>query len=171
MERAIWVSQVKGHSFEPSGLANGIYDGSTGQLLHLHFNFYMQIVFLLFALGIYMLFIRRKSGVETVLLPLVVLGAFGYHVLFEAKSQYSATYIPLLLPTAAFALDTILFSDYSKIKQLISNINKKSSKTVVAANETDEETTDDFTEAVTEGTAAEPSEKKAAENEQTNEQI
>ncbi len=149
----------------------GIYDGSTGQLLHLHFNFYMQIVFLLFALGIYMLFIRRKSGVETVLLPLVVLGAFGYHVLFEAKSQYSATYIPLLLPTAAFALDTILFSDYSKIKQLISNINKKSSKTVVAANETDEETTDDFTEAVTEGTAAEPSEKKAAENEQTNEQI
>ncbi len=167
----IWVSQVKGHSFEPSGLANGIYDGSTGQLLHLHFNFYMQIVFLLFALGIYMLFIRRKSGVETVLLPLVVLGAFGYHVLFEAKSQYSATYIPLLLPTAAFALDTILFSDYSKIKQLISNINKKSSKTVVAANETDEETTDDFTEAVTERTAAELSEKKAAENEQTNEQI
>ena len=135
----IWVSQVKGHEYNPNGFANDIYNGNTGQLLHLHFNFYMQVVFLLFALGVYMMFIHRKSNVETVLLPLVVLGAFGYHVLFEAKSQYSATYIPLLLPTAAFALNTILFADYTKLKGLVAKINAKSVK---AAESEKEETVD-----------------------------
>ena len=134
----IWVSQVKTHSVQPNGLINDIYNGSTGQLLQLHFNFYMQIVFFMFALGIYMLFINRKSNIETVLLPLVILGAFGYHLLFEAKSQYSATYIPLFLPTAAYALNIVLFSDYKKIKQLIAKINKKSGKQTSVA-ETDNE--------------------------------
>ena len=127
----VWVSKVKSHSYELNGFAKDVYDGSTGQLLQLHFNFYMQLVFILFALGIYMLFIKRMARTETLLLPLVVLGAFGYHVLFEAKSQYSATYIPLLLPTAAFMMSMILFSDYSKIKQLLKKINRKKEKTAV----------------------------------------
>ena len=89
----------------------------------------MQILFVLFALGIYLLFIDRKTNIETVLLPLVLLGAFGYHLLFEAKSQYACTYIPLLVPTAAYAMNKILFSDYAKIRQLVEKINKKHSKT------------------------------------------
>lgn len=127
---SIWISQVKQHSEELSDLAKDIYNnGFRGQLFALHFNFYMQILFVLFALGIYLLFIDRKTNIETVLLPLVLLGAFGYHLLFEAKSQYACTYIPLLVPTAAYAMNKILFSDYAKIRQLVEKINKKHSKT------------------------------------------
>ena len=122
---SIWISQVKGHSVEINGLAKGIYEGSTGQFLQLHFNFYMEIILLLFATGIYMLFLHRKTNTETVLLPLVILGAFGYHVLFEAKSQYAVTYIPLLLPTAAYAFNTILFTNYMTVKKILTIINKK----------------------------------------------
>ena len=97
-------------------------------------------------MGIYLLFIKRKANIETILLPLVILGAFGYHVLFEAKSQYSATYIPLLLPTAAFMMSQILFADYSKIKQLVKKINRRNGETEAeeaeAAIEADNE--DDF---------------------------
>ena len=127
---SIWISQVKQHSHELSDLAKDIYNnGFWGQLFALHFNFYMQILFVLFALGIYLLFIDRKTNIETVLLPLVLLGAFGYHLLFEAKSQYACTYIPLLVPTATYAMNKILFSDYAKIRQLVEKINKKHSKT------------------------------------------
>ena len=127
---SIWISQVKQHSHELSDLAKDIYNnGFRGQLFALHFNFYMQILFVLFALGIYLLFIDRKTNIETVLLPLVLLGAFGYHLLFEAKSQYACTYIPLLVPTATYAMNKILFSDYAKIRQLVEKINKKHSKT------------------------------------------
>lgn len=119
---SIWVSKVKSHSEELGGLGTAIYDKSLGQLLTLHFNFYMQVMYLLFAVGIYLMFIRKKSSVETVLLPLVILGGFGYHLLFEGKSQYILTYIPLLIPTAAFALNTILFGEYRKLKAFIGKL-------------------------------------------------
>ena len=61
-------------------------------------------------------------------LPLVLLGAFGYHLLFEAKSQYACTYIPLLVPTAAYAMNKVLFSDYTKAKKLVATVNKKIGK-------------------------------------------
>ena len=37
--------------------------------------------------GVFLMFANRKSDITTVLLPLVVLGGFGYHLLFEGKSQ------------------------------------------------------------------------------------
>lgn len=123
---SIWVSKVKGHINDvDSGIGKAVYEGSTGQLLELHFNLYIQIVYLLFAVGIYLMFINKRTNIETILLPLVTLGGFGYHLLFEGKSQYVLTYIPLLLPVAAYALNTILEADYSKVKELAAKINKK----------------------------------------------
>ncbi len=131
---SIWVSKVKNHTVPvDSGLGKAVYEGSTGQLLALHFNLYIQIVYLLFAVGIYMMFINKKTNIETVLLPLVSLGGFGYHLLFEGKSQYVLTYIPLLLPVAAYALNTILEADYSKLKTFADKLNKKVSKKTKAS--------------------------------------
>ena len=122
---SIWVSKVKGHTDNNIGwLGTQVYDKSFGQMLEIHFNLFMQVLYLLFAAGIYFMFIHKKSSVETVLLPLVVLGGFAYHLLFEGKSQYVLTYIPLLIPTAAFALDTIQFGKYEKLKELIKKINR-----------------------------------------------
>lgn len=123
---SIWVSKVKTHTNPvDGGIGKAVYDGSLGQLLSLHFNLYIQIVYLLFAVGIYTMFINKKTNICTILLPLVALGGFGYHLLFEGKSQYVLTYIPLLLPVAAYSLNTILEGDYSKIKELAAKINAK----------------------------------------------
>lgn len=135
---SIWVSKVKPHtatdeekirsgtdtigSDQMTGLAHAVYNKGTGQALEMHFNFYMQIMYILFAAGIYLMFIKKKTSIETVLLPLVMLGAFGYHMLFEGKSQYVLTYIPLMIPTAAYALHTILNGKYLRIKKVMAKI-------------------------------------------------
>ena len=136
---SIWVSKVKHHtpsdaeaeefktttlsSEQMRGLPQAVYYKSLGQALELHFNFYMQIVYIMFAAGVYLLFVRKKSNIETVLLPLVLLGAFGYHLLFEGKSQYILTYIPLLIPTAAYAFTEMLSGKYEHIKRFVTKIN------------------------------------------------
>ncbi len=120
---SIWVSEVKSHSNELNGFAESVYNGSLGQLLEIHFNFYMMIIFLLFSAGIILMLIRRKTNIETVLLPLVILGAFGYHLLFEGKSQYVLTYIVLFIPFAAYALNCILEGKYVQIKKYIKMLN------------------------------------------------
>ena len=119
---SIWVSEVKQHYHEINGIGKAVYDGSTGQFLDLYFNFYVQILYILFTVGLYLLLIRRKCNIETILLPLVILGGFGYHLLFEGKSQYVLTYIILLIPTASFALNAIINGKYTKIREIVEKI-------------------------------------------------
>ena len=119
---SIWVSEVKSHEKELGFIGKSVYEGSLGQLLELHFNMYMQVLFLLFAGGAFLMFANRKSDITTVLLPLVVLGGFGYHLLFEGKSQYILTYIPLLIPVASYALSTMLDGKYDKIKEFVEKL-------------------------------------------------
>lgn len=122
---SIWVSKVKGHETEiAGGIGEAVYEKSLGQLLELHFGLYMRIVYLLFAVGIYLLFINKKTNICTVLLPLVLMGGFGYHFLCEGKSQYILTYIPLIIPTSAYALNTILCSDYKGAKKFFAKVNE-----------------------------------------------
>jgi hypothetical protein len=122
---SIWVSKVKAHEIDvKGGIGEAVYDKSLGQFLELHFGLYMRVLYVLFAIGIYSLFIRKKTNICTVLLPLVLMGGFGYHFLCEAKSQYILTYVPLIIPTAAYALNLVLFGDYSKLKKVISKINE-----------------------------------------------
>lgn len=124
---SIWISKVKNHTNELGAIGNAMYGvngqgGSLGQLFELYFNLYMQILFVLFAVGIYFLFLNKKTNIMTVLLPLVLLGAFGYHLLFEGKSQYIFAYVPLLIPTAAYALSCILNEKYTRIKQTVKSL-------------------------------------------------
>lgn len=120
---SIWVSEVKQHTEPINKVVTSVYDGSLGQFLELYFNLYMQIIYLLFAIGIYCLFLRKMTNIETILLPLVILGGFGYHMLFEGKSQYILTYIILLIPVASFALNTLLEGKYTKIKEIFGKLN------------------------------------------------
>lgn len=119
---SIWISEVKPHSHEVNSIGNGMYNGSLGQFFELYFNIYMQIVYLLLVIGIYCLFFKRMTNIETTLLLLVILGGFGYHLLFEGKSQYILTYIPIMMPTAAFGLNTVLNGKYIKIKEIVGKL-------------------------------------------------
>ncbi|MEA5048555.1 MAG: hypothetical protein VB034_08120 [Eubacteriales bacterium] len=44
------------------------------------------------------------SRASFLLLPLLILGGFSYHLLFEAKSQYALLYYVMMFPYAAFGL-------------------------------------------------------------------
>ncbi len=119
---SIWVSKVTAHSSQLNFIGEGMYNKSLGQFFQLYFNLFMQAVYLLFAIGIYCLFVKKKTNIETVLFPLVLLGAFGYFLLFEAKSQYIVSYIILLIPTASFAMNTILEGKYTKVKEIVGKL-------------------------------------------------
>ncbi len=119
---SIWVSKVKGHYYEINAIGEGMYDKSLGQFFGIYFNQYIQILLLLFVIGTYCMFINKKTNIETVLLPLVILGGFGYHLLFEGKSQYVMTYIPLMIPSAAYAVSCIINGKYTKIKSVVSKL-------------------------------------------------
>lgn len=119
---SIWISEVKSHSNPINAIGTGMYEKSLGQFFELYFNLYMQIIYLLFAIGIFCLFSKRKTNIETCLLPLVILGGFGYHLLFEAKSQYILTYIILLIPFASFAMNTLLEGKFTKIREIVGKL-------------------------------------------------
>lgn len=113
---SIWVSEVKQHSSELNAVGESMYEGGLGQFFEAYFNLFMQILYILFVIGIYCLFFKRKTNIETALLPLVVLGGFAYHLLFEGKSQYILTYIILLIPTASFGLNTLLDFEFTGLQ-------------------------------------------------------
>lgn len=116
---SIWISSVKTHTNEIGDFVTSVYNKSVGQFLEIYFNFYMQILFLLFTIGIFLMIINEKGNICTMLLPLALLGGFGYHLLFEAKSQYILTYIILLIPTVSYCLCTIVEGKHKKIKSVI----------------------------------------------------
>lgn len=119
---SIWISKVKQHTTDINAIGKSVYDGSLGQLFELHFNFYIQILYSLFAIGLCLLIIRKSTNLCTILLPLVILGGFGYHLLFEGKSQYVSTYIPLMIPTAAYAVNSILEGKYTTLHKYIDKL-------------------------------------------------
>lgn len=119
---SIWISKVKQHTTDINAIGKSVYDGSLGQLFELHFNFYIQILYSLFAIGLCLLIIRKSTNLCTILLPLVILGGFGYHLLFEGKSQYVSTYIPLMIPTAAYAMNSILEGKYTTLHKYIDKL-------------------------------------------------
>ena len=47
------------------------------------------------------------TDLGALIFPLIFLGAFIYHSLFEAKSQYLFQYVPMMVPAAAYFLSGI----------------------------------------------------------------
>lgn len=111
---SIWVSKVKSHyNGEPDNFVSSVYDKGLSRVLEFWFNIYMQALFLLFAGGIFVMLAKGRLNSASVLLPLVLLGAFGYHLIFEGKSQYILTYIILMIPTASWAAITLIESKFN----------------------------------------------------------
>ena len=121
---SIWVSKVKLHN--ENGLTNAVYNGGLGKFLESYFNIYMQLIYVLFAIGLVLLIAKKKANIETILLPLVVMGGFGYHLLFEGKSQYIMTYIILLIPVCAFGLSQLYNFNLKNIKDFFCKLKSKS---------------------------------------------
>ncbi|MCL2512706.1 MAG: glycosyltransferase family 39 protein [Oscillospiraceae bacterium] len=103
--QSIWTNQVRSHYAEPNRLGNYIC-GDGEKTFKIYMGFYQQFIFLCCLMG---LAVCLKRGNYTYLiLPVIILGGFLYHMLFEAKSQYMLTYFVLMIPIAALGLDSFL---------------------------------------------------------------
>ena len=100
--QSVWNTEVRGCYNEDgrTGLARFITDGHQegfAQVLDATAMFMYAC-----AAGGAILLIVKKKEPETAVLPILFLGGFFYHEIFEAKSQYVMTYALWLLPLAAF---------------------------------------------------------------------
>ena len=103
--QSIWSSAVSPHAGGVSPLAGSVLAGEAGEALHAYFNYYVQFVYLGFTLGLAFLMRRRNRATDAlVILPLTIFGAFLYHALFEAKSQYALVSLPMMLPFAGYGV-------------------------------------------------------------------
>ena len=69
-------------------------------------NVFQQALYLLSFMGVLSL-LRSKTKAVDLALPLILLGGVMYHLLFEAKSQYSFMCVLLLIPVATQGLSLL----------------------------------------------------------------
>lgn len=96
---SIWVSRAREHSSPVSETVTDIYNSS---ILMFFFNAFQLFIFAGFLIAL-ITGIKRRDNVFTVI-PLIILGGFFYHLIFEAKSQYILVYFVMLIPYAANGL-------------------------------------------------------------------
>jgi hypothetical protein len=115
---SIWISQSRGHTKDVPQYVNDIYEGNLGEYVKFIMNQYQQLLYIGAFIGLVLLYRHRE--VYYYLVPLVILGGFMYHLLFEAKAQYVITYALLLIPICAYGLEYILSVDIlGKVKRVI----------------------------------------------------
>ena len=103
---SIWISQVRKHHY-PEGeklpaLVESVYSGGLQKILDNWFNYTVMMIYIFFTAGMVWLIFRKKLTPESLILPVAILGAILYHMLFEAKSQYILPYFILMIPFAVY---------------------------------------------------------------------
>ena len=104
---ALWVNQF--HSGDFSTIVQSIYEGKLYRVLSEYMNLFQLLVFAAVFAG---LLIDRKGEkrwqLTELFLPMVILGGFFFHTIWEAKSQYIFPYFVCMLPGAAAGLSGVL---------------------------------------------------------------
>lgn len=78
-----------------------------------YFDSYQIIIFIFAAIGIF--FSSKKIELKKALLPIIFIGGFLFHILWETKSIYVIQYYFLLLPFASYGLEEI----YNKLSNFL----------------------------------------------------
>ena len=97
---SIWANQF--HSGDFGVIMQSIYEGKLYTFLNEYMNIYQLVVF---AAVLFSLVIKLRQGMnlemERLFLPMVVIGGFIFHLVWEAKSGYIYPYFMCMLPAAA----------------------------------------------------------------------
>lgn len=96
---SIWLSEAPETQRPLSMIAQEVYYGETNTILNQYFNYYVELIF--FGAVAALFFSIKKPHLEFSFIPLIVLGGFLYHLIFEAKSSYILVYFIILIPYAA----------------------------------------------------------------------
>lgn len=98
---SLWLNQVFLSFSEKGGLYNLLCNKCARFTLSI-MNQHQQMVF--FGALLAIIALMKKRDILSCSLPLIILGGFMYHLLFEAKSQYALPYFILMLPLSAYGL-------------------------------------------------------------------
>lgn len=82
----------------------------------IYFNAYQIIIFVFAGIGLFL--VAKEKDLCKVLLPIIVIGGFLFHILWETKAIYVIQYYFVLLPYAAFGLVHMLDKLILKYKDL-----------------------------------------------------
>ena len=100
---SLWLNQIN-KSYSHSGKLHAFFSRNHADGVFAFMNIFQQAVFLAFTAGLVLMLLKKRE-IGAVILPLVILGAMLYHLLFEAKSQYALGYFVLMMPVAAYGMD------------------------------------------------------------------
>ena len=104
---ALWVNQF--HSGDFSTIVQSIYEGKLYQVLSEYMNLFQLLVFAaVFAGFLIGIKVENRWQFPELFLPMVILGGFFFHTIWEAKSQYIFPYFVCMLPGAAAGLSGTL---------------------------------------------------------------
>ena len=100
---SLWLNQIN-KSYSHSGKLHAFFCKDHADGVFAYMNIFQQAVFLAFTAGLVHMLIKKRE-INAVLLPLIILGAMLYHLLFEAKSQHTLGYFLLMMPFAGYGID------------------------------------------------------------------
>ncbi|MGN1085805.1 MAG: hypothetical protein ACI4Q5_02120, partial [Porcipelethomonas sp.] len=106
---SIWVSETRPSKIERGEFVQSMYTGNAGTFVLDFVNVYQSLIFVFAAAGVFIILVRKKmrQNIFCAVLPLVFLGGFFYHLLFEAMPQYNVTYFTLFVPLAAYGFSEL----------------------------------------------------------------
>lgn len=108
------------HGENASAITKKIYalDGNINKLLYQYMNIYQSFIFLLSTL--YLIKGRKFLTINQLLLMIIFLGGFIFHILWEAKSRYAWPYFIMLIPYASGGI-CILFDMIDKSREKVTD--------------------------------------------------
>ena len=82
----------------------------------IYFDMYQVIIFIFASIGIYLNI--KDNDLSKLLIQIIVIGGFLFHILWETKAIYVIQYYFILLPYAAFGLVFVIDKLILKYKDL-----------------------------------------------------
>ena len=98
---SIWKNQLSGANYYALGIAKLVcVTGEKQSKKYIDFiSQFIYVMALICAIGF--LIVNKQRNINQALFFIIIIGGFLYHLLFEAKSEYSLPYFILLIPLAA----------------------------------------------------------------------
>ena len=101
-----------------------IVSGNIYRIVEKYFDIYQIVIFITGSIGIFCLGKFSKPEIKKLLLPVVFLGGFLFHIIWETKAIYVIQYYYLLLPFSAYGIYHFLNLDFNKTINKIKGVNK-----------------------------------------------
>lgn len=109
--QSIWNNQIRKHYYPRKEIAEWVCNkGATKTKQYM--DYYAQFIFAACLIGL--LACLKNKNFLSITFPIVILGGIIYHILAEAKSQYSMPYFILMIGFAAYGVMVIYDYLYSK---------------------------------------------------------